>query len=261
MSHTEGLQFVISLLDDVGFAPATQDVGDVVHGGLLVGALDGAQCHLGIARAVKALRRIVAHVAVVAVMVKTLIEVVEQDATAAHAALGKLLHALQLVHVDLHLARFSGKLLQGNDIAIVVEQQGVGGQAVAPRTPDFLVVTLDVARHVAVDDKTHVTLVDAHAEGDRRAHDFQVVVDEVALDAQFLLDAHGGMEGLCVDAQATQVSCHLLGVLATQAVDDAALVAVQADELHDVAQLLAPSGALDDVERDVGTVKRTDEQP
>ena len=103
MPHAKGLEPVVAFLDDVGLAHAAQDVGNGVHACLLTGAHDGAQCHLGEASAVEALGRVVAHVAVVAVVVKALVEVAEQDATAAHAALGKLLHAAQLVHVDLHL--------------------------------------------------------------------------------------------------------------------------------------------------------------
>ena len=194
-------------------------------------------------------------------MVKALVEVVEQDAPPAHAALGKLLHPPQFVHIDLDLSRLLGEVLQRHHVTVVIEQQGVGRHAVAARTSDFLIVTLDVARHVAVDDKAHIALVDAHAEGDGGAHDFQVVVDEVALDALFLLDTHGGMEGLRLDAQAGQLGSHLLGVLAAQAVDDAALVAVQVDELYDVAKLLSSHRALHHIEGDIGAVKRANEQP
>ena len=193
-------------------------------------------------------------------MVKALVEVVEQDAAAAHAALGKLLHALQFLHVDLDLSRLPRELLQGDHVAVGVEQQRFGRQAVTSCAPDFLVVTLDVARHVAVDDIAHVALVDAHAEGDGGAHHLHVVVDEVALHLLLLLDAHAGMKGLGVDAQAAEFGGHLLGVLAAQAIDDAALVAVQVDELDNLAELHLARRALHDVQRDVGAVKRTDEQ-
>ena len=62
-----------------------------------------------------------------------------------------------------------------------VEQHAVAREAVAPGAPDLLVVALDRARHLAVDDVAHVRLVDAHAEGDGRDDDVDLVAREGVL--------------------------------------------------------------------------------
>ena len=68
------------------------------------------------------------------------------------------------------------------------------------------------------------------------------------------------MERLGFDAQAGEFAGHLFSVFAAQAVDDAALVTVQVDELNNLPELLMSRGTLHNVEGDVRTVKRTDEQ-
>ena len=67
------------------------------------------------------------------------------------------------------------------DVAGAVERQRVGGQAVAAGAADLLVIGLDRGRHVGVEHEAHVGLVDAHAEGDRRAHHDAVLLQEDVL--------------------------------------------------------------------------------
>src|SRR3989442_1217286 len=72
---------------------------------------------------------------------------------------------------------------------------GAGRGLAATRAPDLLVVALDGARHVAVDDIADVGLVDAHAEGHRGDDDVDVVALEGLLRPRARLDLHAGMVG------------------------------------------------------------------
>ncbi len=70
------------------------------------------------------------------------------------------------------------------------KQQALARQTVAPGAPGFLVVALDVLRQIVVNDEADVRLVDAHAEGDRRADDVHFVAQKELL----VLRAHLGVE-------------------------------------------------------------------
>src|SRR4030095_7818754 len=53
----------------------------------------------------------------------------------------------------------------GNPFVGIVEQQDTTrGSAVAARSTDFLVISFDGVRNVGVNDKSHLTAVDAHTE-------------------------------------------------------------------------------------------------
>ena len=51
-------------------------------------------------------------------------------------------------------------------------------QTVTPGPAGFLVVSLDVFRQIAMDDKPHIRFIDAHPKRDRRADDFCFVAQK-----------------------------------------------------------------------------------
>ena len=67
------------------------------------------------------------------------------------------------------------------DVLNIVEKHRFRGEAVAARAPDLLVKTLYAFGEIVMDDITDIALVDAHAECDCRAHDIDIVVDEILL--------------------------------------------------------------------------------
>ena len=68
-----------------------------------------------------------------------------------------------------------------DDVAVVVEDNAVGGETVAPGPAGFLVVVFHAARHVVVYDEPHVGLVDAHTEGICRNNHISFPAQPVAL--------------------------------------------------------------------------------
>ena len=110
-----------------------------------------------------------------------------------------------------------------------------------------------------MDDPPHIALVNTHTKGNRSANHLEVVVDEIALDAQLLLGGHARMKRLGIDAQRAQTLGHVLGVLAAKAVDDAALPLVSLNEVDNALEFLPPAHAAHHTERDIGPVKRLDE--
>ena len=79
------------------------------------------------------------------------------------------------------------------DVGPAVKHEAVAGQAVPPGAANLLVPRLDIARHVAVDDETHIRLVDAHAERDGGNDDIDVITSERFLRVGALLVEQAGV--------------------------------------------------------------------
>ena len=115
-------------------------------------------------------------------------EVLDEDAVAADRRHGEAADVRELaVEGDAALRRQRAVQLRHPPVAEEVpgarQQHALGRQAVAPGAARLLLVVLERARQVRVDDEAHVRAVDPHAEGDRRRHHLQPLVDEVVLDA------------------------------------------------------------------------------
>ena len=196
-----------------------------------------------------------ANVAVVAVGVAHLTEIVEQYPAPADLSLGILLHALQLLCVYLLLAALIGKAPQGDDVLQVIIQHGLAGQAVPAATTYLLIEVLYALGHVVVHHKPHVALVYAHAEGYGGTYHLYVVVHKAVLHVVAQLIAHAGMIGCGNDARLGQLPCQLLGCLPGQTVDDAAVTGVTPYDFLYAAQLVPGSVAALHVQTQVRTVE------
>ena len=85
-----------------------------------------------------------------------------------------------------------------------------------------------------MDDEADVGLVDAHAEGDGRDDHLDVLHEETVLVLGAGLRVQAGVVGEGLDAVDGQQLGQLLHLLAAEAVDDAGLAGVLADETDDV---------------------------
>ena len=101
----------------------------------------------------------------------------------------------------------------------------MAGNPSRPGAARLLVIGLDVLRDVHVRDEADVGLVDAHAEGDRRDHDDVVLAQEPLLVARALLGGHAGVVGQRPESLRGEPLGRLLGHLAREAIDDAAVAA------------------------------------
>lgn len=176
--------------------------------------------------AVEALWWVLANVAIPAVAAVVFSKVIEQNATTANLRFRVFLHAVELLGVDISLAAFVYKFAECDDVLEIVEQHRLGGEAVTARAPDFLVKTLDALGKIIMDHITDVALVDAHAECDCRAHDIDVVVDEIFLHVVALFGGEPRMVCLCVNACVDEFFGDFLGALARKAIDDSRFVLV-----------------------------------
>ena len=138
------------------------------------------------------------------------------------------------------------------DVGEPVEHVRLGRRAVAPGPADLLVVSLDAARQVGVEDIAHVRLVDPHAEGDGGDDDHAGIGHEDVLVRLPLLLLHPCVIGERPNAVGRQHGGGLLGLLARKAVDDAALALVASDEAP---QLPLPLALHLHRELDVGAVE------
>ena len=122
------------------------------------------------------------------------------------------------------------KALVQFDIGPRVEHHAVARQAIASGAADLLIPRLDVLRHVAVNHETHVRLVDAHPECDRRHDDVDVVALECFLVARPYVGFEARMIRQGAHALRRQELRGLIHAFAALAVHDAAFAVVRADE-------------------------------
>ena len=176
-------------------------------------------------RAVEGLGPVAAEVAVAAGLGQGLAEVGEQRLAAAGVRLGEAEQRVQPLVVGLLALERRGALVDLGaaqaDVVGAVERQGVGRGAVAAGAADLLVVGLDRLRQVGVGDVADVGLVDAHAEGDRRADDQPVLALEARLGEPAVVGAEPGMVGERGVAGGAGRGRQRLGLGPAGAVDDA----------------------------------------
>ena len=151
-------------------------------------------------------------------------------------ALGVGHHLVQELTVDFLLCdRFAlHELLQLLDVLVGVVAYADAFFAVAPGTAGLLIVAFDALGDVVVDNETNVGLVDTHAEGYGCHYHVGLFHKEGVLIVRAHLGVKPGMIRQCTDAVDAEELGHLLNLLAAEAVYDAALPGVLADELHDV---------------------------
>ena len=94
-----------------------------------------------------------------------------------------------------------------------------------------------------MEDEAHVRLVDAHAEGDRRADDDAVVLQKFVLVFRAHLMIEAGVIGQRAPALAREFLGQFLGALARGAIDDAALALMRLQPVGRAGASHWPSGA------------------
>ena len=104
------------------------------------------------------------------------------------------------------------------------------GIAVTPGPARFLIIALHVFRQVEMHHKTHVGLVDAHAEGHRRHHNGALVPPKGLLHAHTLSIGQTGMISLGLHAFFLEECGGLFNFPARGPVDDARFPCVLAKE-------------------------------
>jgi len=97
----------------------------------------------------------------------------------------------------------------------IQEKVTVGWQSIASCSPYFLHIALEVPRHIIVDHRPYVRLIDAHAEGDGGHHYTQLVAHESLLDGAAPGSGHSGMVGLCLPVHPLALLSWILGWLPT----------------------------------------------
>ena len=232
------LQLLVAPLQQLQLGCTAQDIYQHHEAHLLFCAHHSRQCLLHQYGSVEALGRLLAHVTVAAVVIHAFSEVVEQYPPAAHLALGILLHALQLLVVDVFLAALFGELPEHDDVSHLVEENCLAGQTVTSSSSYLLIVALDALWQIVVHHIPHVALVYSHAKGNGSAHHIYLVIDKGFLHFIALRSRQSGMVGTCFDALLTQFLRHTLAGLPAHAVDDAALASVAADEPQHVVHLV-----------------------
>src|SRR5258706_8435871 len=151
-----------------------QYVDDIAHTKTLLGlghtgekllGIDGTILHSGGAQAV---------VTVTAVLSKVRFTKVAQENTAAASkAISKrndLLQLLMRAVVFFFISLLRDNVLDLDTVTIVEEKNTLSRQTIAPATPRLLVIALQVARQVIVNEHAYIRLTNAHAKSNRRHH-------------------------------------------------------------------------------------------
>src|ERR1700740_3293217 len=106
-------------------------------------------------------------------------------------------------------------------IGIVEQENALGSLSVAARTSDFLVVGLDRARQMIVNDKSNVVFVDTHPESVGCYDGLPLSAHEAFLCTGAFAFIHPGVIGLNHETGHLQLGRDLFDSLASCGVDDA----------------------------------------
>ena len=181
LPDTEGLEPLVPEAADAVRCLADQEIDQVLRSEAFARAGDGGEQLLGLDRAVEGHDAVDAQVAVAA-RLRLLPEIGQQGLAPAPRCLAERDEGVQALPLDplLLLAGFALLDLHPAKAHVVetIEGQRVGRRTVAPGAADLLVIGLDGFRQRRVGDEAHVGLVDAHPEGDGRAHDDPVFLQE-----------------------------------------------------------------------------------
>ena len=245
----------MALLADALRVRAPEDLGHVRGSIALIAADHAREDHLGHALAVVHLAELaVAHIARAALALGQLAaEVLHEEPVPAEPAVGEVPElpepiegSGELVHGSLdplHLGLLGAALhdpLPALEVRSAVEHEALGGEPVPPGATGLLAVLLDALGQARVDDEADVRSVDPHPEGDGGHHHVEALPEESLLDPRALRGVEAGVVGHGSNARARELPGELLGVLAADAVDDARLVGVAADNLHDLLEEVEP---------------------
>ena len=153
---------------------AGQDVDDMRGAEALAALRDGRQDDARLRGAIGA-RHLVEAVVAIAARLRLLAEIAEQHLAPALRRLAIADQGVEpLMRASLVLADASSSSMNmpaHADVAEAEQHVRLGIAAVAAGAADLLIIGLQTARHIGVEDIGDVGLVDAHAEGDGRHHD------------------------------------------------------------------------------------------
>ena len=170
------------------------------------------------------------------VLIVGLAEVVQQGAPAAHRRLGIVARLEQQLFADF-LLRYGLTLhefLQLIQVLAGIEGDALAFAAITSRASRLLIIALKALGNVVVDDKSHIGLVNAHAEGDGRHNDVHILAEEGILVSTTHGTLHTGMVGQRLDVVEPQHLGEFLYLLAAQAIDDARLPFICLDKFDNL---------------------------
>jgi len=229
-----GGELVVLLFADAGGVGSGEDIAEVDEAEALAGVPDGGEEEAGIGGGVGFLVAAGADIAGAAVFVRVVLAEVAEDGVAAAGGGGG--EAFDVAEEAEGALAFGvvGDLVDEVavflSIAAGVEEEAVGGLAVAAGAAGFLVVAFEVFGEVAVDDEADVWFVDAHAEGDGGDDDGAVVADEGFLGGAAFGGLHAGVVAAGGDVVFSEEGDGCLDAAAGGAVDDAGLAGAFAEE-------------------------------
>lgn len=122
-----------------------------------------------------------------------------------------------------------------------VEQDTLGGEAIAASAAGFLLIGLDAFGHGGVYYAAHVGAIDTHAEGDGSDDDVQAFGGEVVLDFEARFGVESGVVCSGIQAAGSHGVGEAFGLVAGDAVDDCGLIIVPSEGLLDLVFAFADS--------------------
>src|SRR5436305_139255 len=136
-------------------------------------------------------------------------------------AVGQNLPQLLIGEVLFVLTGFLGNnKLNLHTVTVIKEEDALSWQVITASTARLLVIPLEVARQVIVDDRAHVRLADTHTKGDG-GHEYRhIVADETFLVLAPLLTGEARVVGQSADTVMGKGKTELIDALAALAVDD-----------------------------------------
>ena len=221
----EHFQPVVAPVADACIVLTDEHVDQVGHAEAFAGAGDAGHGLLRSLGAVPGLRRVHAIIAIAAGLSRLFAEVGADGAAAAGGEFAQAHHGFQflVLHPLMRLVglRLGQPLTKDDDFPQAVIHPRAGRQAVAARTPRFLVIGFNALRQAEVGDKAHVGFVDAHAKRNRGDNHHTIFAQETLLMPAARVIRKTRVVGQRVTPTGAQPLGDLLHFFARQAIDDA----------------------------------------
>ena len=206
---------LVSSLTNLIISSSTQNINQQSKTYLLLSTQNGRKSFLYQYRTVETLRRILANITVVTIMIHRFAEIIKQNSTATYLTLGILLHTIKFFIVYILLTTVLSKSAKRDNITHLIEQNGFTWKSVSTSTSYFLIIILDTFRHVIMHNKTHITFVYTHTKSYCSTNDINLIINESLLNTVSLKRRQSCMICLCTHTFFFEFLRHALCSLST----------------------------------------------
>ena len=126
------------------------------------------------------------------------------------------------------------KLSQFLHVLVGIESHTLTFTSISACSSGLLVIPFQALRHIIMNDKSYIRLVNTHSKSNRRNNHINVFLDEIILHSRTRRRIHSGMISAGIDTVRFQNFSQFFHFLPTQAINDTGLTGICFNELDNI---------------------------